>query len=39
MELPNRGTDYYLFTFSLTDIRSNGGGTEIPLSYEVRVRR
>lgn len=39
MELPNRGTDYYLFTFNLTDIRSNGGGTEIPLSYEVRVRR
>lgn len=38
MELPNRGTDYYLFTFSLTDIRSSGG-TEIPLSYEVRVRR
>jgi hypothetical protein len=38
MELPNRGTDYYLFTFSLTDIRGNGG-TEIPLSYEVRVRR
>jgi hypothetical protein len=40
MELPNRGTDYYLFTFTLMDIRSNGGGTEIPLkSYEVRVRR
>jgi hypothetical protein len=38
MELNNRATDYYLFTFSLTDIRSNGG-TEIPLSYEVRVRR
>ena len=39
IDLPNRGTDYYLFTFSLTDIRSNGGGTEIPLRYEVRVRR
>ena len=39
MELPNRGTDYYLFTFTLSDIRSDGGGTEIPLSYEVRVRR
>jgi hypothetical protein len=39
MDLPNRGTDYYLFTFSLTDIRSDGGGTEIPLRYEVRVRR
>jgi hypothetical protein len=38
MELPNRGTDYYLFTFTLADIRGNGG-TEIPLSYEVRVRR
>ena len=39
MDLPNRGTDYYLFTFSLTDIRSDGGGTEIPLRYEVRVRK
>jgi hypothetical protein len=39
MDLPNRGTDYYLFTFSLADIRSDGGGTEIPLRYEVRVRR
>jgi hypothetical protein len=39
MDLPNRGTDYYLFTFSLNDIRSDGGGTEIPLRYEVRVRR
>jgi hypothetical protein len=38
MELHNRDTDYYLFTFSLTDIRSDGG-TEIPLKYEVRVRR
>jgi hypothetical protein len=38
MELPNRGTDYYLFTYSLTDIRGDGG-TEIPLRYEVRVRR
>jgi hypothetical protein len=38
MDLPNRSTAYYLFTFSLTDIRSDGG-TEIPLSYEVRVRR
>ena len=26
-------------SFTLADIRSNGGGTEIPLSYEVRVRR
>jgi hypothetical protein len=39
MDLPNRGTDYYLFTFTLSDIRSDGGGTEIPLRYEVRVRR
>jgi hypothetical protein len=39
MDLPNRGTDYYLFTFSLTDIRSNGGGTEIPLRFEARARR
>jgi hypothetical protein len=39
MDLPNRGTDYYLFTFSLADIRSDGGGTEIPLRYEVRVRK
>jgi hypothetical protein len=39
MDLPNRGTDYYLFTFSLTDIRSDGGGTEIPLRYVVRVRK
>ena len=38
MDLPNRGTDYYLFTYSLTDIRGDGG-TEIPLRYEVRVRR
>jgi hypothetical protein len=39
MDLPNRGTDYYLFTFSLSDIRSDGGGTEIPMRYEVKVRR
>ena len=39
MDVPNRGTDYYHFTFSLADIRSDGGGTEIPLGYEVRVRR
>ena len=39
MDLPNRGTDYYLFTFSLADIRSDGGGTEIPLKYEARVAR
>jgi hypothetical protein len=39
MELRNRGTSYYLFTFSLSDIRSNGGGTEIPMRYEVRVRK
>jgi len=39
LDLVNRGTTFYQFTFSLTDIRSNGGGTEIPLSYEVRVRR
>jgi hypothetical protein len=39
MDLPNRGTDYFLFTFSLTDIRSNGGGTEIPLRFEARTRR
>src|SRR4051812_29151543 len=39
MDLPNRGTDYYLFTFSLADIRSDGGGTEIPMRYEVRVRK
>lgn len=39
MDLVNRGTTYYHFTFSLTDIRSDGGGTEIPMSYEVRVRR
>jgi hypothetical protein len=38
MDLPGRGTDYYLFTFSLTDIRPNGGGTEIPLRYEIKVR-
>jgi hypothetical protein len=38
MDLPNRGTDYYLFTFSFADIRSDGGGTEIPMRYEVRVR-
>jgi len=39
MDLPNRGTDYYLFTFSLADIRSDGGGTEIPMKYEARVAR
>jgi hypothetical protein len=39
MDLPNRGTDYYLFTFTLADIRSDGGGTEIPLRYEVRVAK
>ena len=39
MDLPNRGTDYYLFTFSLADIRSDGGGTEIPLKYEARVAK
>jgi hypothetical protein len=39
MDIVNRGTTYYHFTFSLADIRSQGGGTEIPLSYEVRVRR
>jgi hypothetical protein len=39
MDLPNRGTDYFLFTFSLADIRSDGGGTEIPLSYEARVAK
>jgi hypothetical protein len=39
MDLPNRGTDYFLFTFSLADIRSDGGGTEIPLKYEARVAR
>lgn len=39
MDLPNRGTDYYLFAFSLADIRSDGGGTEIPLRYEVRVQK
>ena len=39
MELPNRGTNYYHFTFTLADIRANGGGTEIPMSYEVKVRR
>jgi hypothetical protein len=39
MDLVNRGTTFYQFTFSLTDIRSNGGGTEIPLGYNVRVRR
>jgi hypothetical protein len=39
MDLVNRGTTFYQFTFSLTDIRSNGGGTEIPLGYSVRVRR
>jgi len=38
-DLPNRGTNYYYFTFKLRDIRSNGGGTEIPLGYEVKVRR
>jgi hypothetical protein len=39
MDLVNRGTTWYQFTFSLTDIRSNGGGTEIPIGYNVRVRR
>ena len=39
MDIVNRGTTYYHFTFSLADIRSEGGGTEIPMSYEVRVRR
>lgn len=39
MDLPNRGTDYYLFTFSLTDIRTDGGGLEVPFRYEVRVRK
>jgi hypothetical protein len=39
MEIRNRGTSYYLFTFSLADIRSNGGGLEIPLRYEVKVRK
>lgn len=39
MDLPNRGTDYYLFTFSLADIRTDGGGLEIPMRYEVRVRK
>jgi hypothetical protein len=39
MELPNRGTNYYLFTFTLADIRADGGGTEIPMRYEVRVRK
>ena len=39
MDLPNRGTDYFLFTFSLADIRSDGGGTEIPLKYEARVAK
>ena len=39
MELPNRGTNYYLFTFTLADIRAEGGGTEIPMRYEVRVRK
>ena len=38
MEIRNRGTSYYLFTFALSDIRSNGGGLEIPLRYEVKVR-
>lgn len=38
MDLPNRGTNYYLFTFTLADIRPDGG-TEIPLRYEVKVRR
>jgi len=38
-ELRNRGTNYYYFTFKLQDIRSDGGGTEIPLGYEVKVRR
>ena len=39
MDIVNRGTTYYHFTFSLADIRNEGGGTEIPFSYEVRVRR
>ncbi|HYE17866.1 MAG TPA: hypothetical protein VEA69_05455 [Tepidisphaeraceae bacterium] len=38
-DLRNRGTIYYHFTFALRDIRSDGGGTEIPLGYEVKVRR
>ena len=36
MDLPNRGTNYYHFTFSLSDLRNR---TEIPLGYDVRVRR
>ncbi len=39
MDMPNRETNYYLFTFTLADIRSDGGGTEIPMRYEVKVRR
>ena len=39
MEIRNRSTSYYLFTFSLADIRTNGGGLEIPLRYEVKVRK
>ena len=39
MEIRNRGTSYYLFTFALSDIRTNGGGLEIPLRYEVKVRK
>jgi hypothetical protein len=36
MDLPNRGTDYYHFTFSLSDLRNR---SEIPMGYDVRVRR
>lgn len=36
MDLPNRGTNYYHFTFSLSDLRNR---SEIPLGYDVRVRR
>lgn len=36
MELRRQGTSYYLFTFTLVDI-SDTGGTEIPLSWEVKV--
>jgi hypothetical protein len=36
MDLPNRGTNYYHFTFSLSDLHNR---TEIPLGYDVKVRR
>jgi hypothetical protein len=36
MDLPNRGTNYYHFTFSLSDLRNR---SEIPMGYDVRVRR